>query len=100
MNWAYDFECDLSILSIRAALNQVGPWQWVDRDKEAFGTYLSAAPFEGVRARIYSDPRSYGENGPKYTADFRAEPGCDIPRDSIDAASTSSSGTPPAVTSA
>lgn len=86
MTWAYDFECDMPILGILAALNQAGPWRWIGRDKEAFGTYISSVPFEGVHARIYSDPHGYGENGPRYTADFRARPGCETPRHAIEAA--------------
>jgi len=82
--WAYDFVCDKPILGILPALNQAGPWKWTERDKDAFGTYVSSAPFDGVRARIYSDPNSYGENGPKYTADFRIEDGCEVPRRSIE----------------
>src|SRR5262249_42763543 len=73
MTWVFDFECDLPILGILAALNRTGPWLWTERDKDAFGTYLSCVPREGVRARIYSDPRAPGENGPKYTADFRLD---------------------------
>src|SRR5947207_1764712 len=86
MTWAYDFECDEPVLGILAALNRIGPWKWIERGNEAFGTYISSVPFDGVRARIYSDPRGSGENGPKYTADFRAEPGCEVPRDTIEGA--------------
>ncbi len=88
MTWAYDFECDMPILGILAALNQAGPWQWIERDKGALGTYISSVfyPFEGFRARIYSDPHSPGENGPRYTADFWTEPGCEVPRPAIEAA--------------
>jgi hypothetical protein len=70
MTWAYDFECDLPILGILAALNRAGPWHWIERDKDAFGTYVSSAPLDGLRVRIYSDPQGTGENGPSYTADF------------------------------
>ena len=80
MTWAYQFECDKSILVVLDTLNQVGPWHWLERDKEAFGTYLSATPFTGVRVRIYSDPQSPGENGPKYFADFFLEPRCPVSR--------------------
>jgi hypothetical protein len=76
----------MPVLGILAALNRAGPWRWIERDKEAFGTYLSSVPFEGVRARIYSDPQRHGENGPRYTADFRMGPECDVPRHAIEAA--------------
>jgi hypothetical protein len=85
MTWAYDFECDMPILGILAALNQAGPWRWIERDKEAFGTYIWSVPFEGVHARLYSDPHSYGENGPRYTADFQTGPGCETSRQAIEA---------------
>jgi hypothetical protein len=86
MTWAYDFECDTPILGILAALNRAGPWRWVEWNKEAFGTYLTSQPFEGVRARIYSDPRAQGDDGPRYTADFWLGPGAEVPRDAIEAA--------------
>jgi hypothetical protein len=85
MKWAYQFECDQPILAILATLNRVGPWSWIERDKEAFGTYISATPLEGVRVRVYSDPQSPGENGPRYSADFVLEPRCRVSRIAIDA---------------
>lgn len=75
MTWANSFECGLPILDILAALNAAGPWIWIERDKDAFGTYVSSTPMPGVRARIYSDPSAPGENGPRYIADFRLESG-------------------------
>jgi hypothetical protein len=73
MSWGYSFDCDFRILEILAILNGVGPWNWIERDKDAFGTYISAVPIPGVRVRIFSDPNAPGENGPKYMADFRID---------------------------
>jgi hypothetical protein len=85
MTWAYDFECDLPIRDILVALNRAGPWHWIERDKDAFGTYLSAAPRDGLRVRLYSDPGAAGENGPRYTADFRLDSADAAARDAINA---------------
>jgi hypothetical protein len=84
--WAYDFESDKPIRDILSSLNQAGPWKWMERDKDALGTYISSVPFEGARVRIYSDPQGYGEDGPKYTADFRLEESCEVSRPFVEAA--------------
>jgi hypothetical protein len=60
---------------IISALNESGPWQWVWRDKDAFGPYISSVPLEGVSVRIY-DLDGYYSNGPTYTADFKLGEGC------------------------
>jgi len=73
--WAYDFECDKTMAEIISALNESGPWQWVWRDKDAFGPYISSVPLEGVSVRIY-DLDGYYSNGPTYTADFKLGEGC------------------------
>ncbi len=70
--WAYDFVCDKPMAEIRAVLNAEGPWHWIERDKEAFGDYLSSAPGNGLRVRIY-DLDGRDSNGPSYTADVRLE---------------------------
>ena len=81
--WAYDFECDKTMEEIILALNETGPWKWIWRDKEAFGPYISSAPLEGVRVRIY-DLGGYDSNGPTYTADFKLGEGCKAEKGSID----------------
>ncbi len=81
--WAYDFECDNTMAEIISTLNESGPWEWVWRDKDAFGPYISSAPFEGVRARIY-DLDGYYSNGPTYTADFKLGEGRKAERAAID----------------
>ena len=70
--WAYDFVCDKAMAEIRAVLNAEGPWKWIERDKEAFGDYISSFPSNGLRVRIY-DLDGSDSNGPSYTADFRLE---------------------------
>jgi hypothetical protein len=81
--WAYDFECDMTMAEIISALNESGPWQWVWRDKDAFGPYISSVPREGVSARIY-DLDGYYSNGPTYTADFKLAEGCQVEWATID----------------
>lgn len=70
--WAYDFVCDKPMAEIRAVLNAEGPWTWIERDKEAFGDYISSVPAKGLRVRIY-DLDGSDSNGPTYTADFRLD---------------------------
>lgn len=52
--WEYDFVCDESLESMRAAFNQSGPWQWELRDSAWYGDYLNTRPEEGIRVRIES----------------------------------------------
>ena len=77
--WAHDFECDRPMAWILATLNASGPWTWVTRDKDAFGPYISCAPFQGLQARIY-DLDGWDSNGPKYTADFMMRDDCGTER--------------------
>jgi hypothetical protein len=37
------FDSDLSLREMQAKLNEVGPWEWVDRESDHHGFYISAA---------------------------------------------------------
>ncbi len=39
---AYAFRCDTDLEALRARLDAVGPWRWIERDSAYFGPYLSA----------------------------------------------------------
>lgn len=39
---AYAFDCDLPLLAILERWNEIGPWQWKEWWKDAWGTYLIA----------------------------------------------------------
>ncbi|MDQ3754424.1 MAG: hypothetical protein M3371_06800 [Acidobacteriota bacterium] len=81
--WAYDFVCDRPMAEIFSTINESGPWRWIERDKDAFGPYISSMPFEGLRVRIY-DLHGYYSNGPTYTADFKMDEECKVRRSLID----------------
>lgn len=39
---AYCFDSPLALTLIKEKLNALGPWEWIDRDDERHGDYLSA----------------------------------------------------------
>jgi hypothetical protein len=60
--YAYAFKSDLSLPEVLARLNELGPWQWVERDSDRWGEYIAAnavdAPHKGV-AKILIDAGRY-----------------------------------------
>jgi hypothetical protein len=80
--WALDFESPLSMAEIRERLNAAGPWQWIWRDKDAFGPYLSAHP-QGLRSRLY-DLDGYHSNGPTYTVEVAVRAPCPLRKPEVD----------------
>jgi hypothetical protein len=81
--WALDFESDKPLEEIFNLLSTRGPWQWLRRDKDAFGPYLSAHPF-GMRLRLY-DLDGYHSNGPTYTLEVGMRAPCPLRREEVDA---------------
>jgi hypothetical protein len=63
--YAYAFKSALSLAEILEKLNASGPWQWLERDNDKWGEYIStrpiAAPHDGV-AKILSEGDHYAIN--------------------------------------
>jgi hypothetical protein len=59
--YAYAFKSDLSIPDMLKRLNEVGPWQWIDRDSDRYGEYIAAraveAPHHGTAKILFDDDR-------------------------------------------
>ena len=45
--FALAFKSDLSLAQMFDRLNAAGPWQWIQRDSERFGDYLSTRDLPG-----------------------------------------------------
>jgi hypothetical protein len=64
-SYAYRFRSKLSLDEILERLNQVGPWRWHERWKDAWGEYLfarlSPAPYNAV-VKLIAEPRYYVVN--------------------------------------
>lgn len=57
---AYVFQSALPLADIKAKLNALGPWDWIDRDSDRFGDYLSAQVTPDSMAKLYEqDPGHY-----------------------------------------
>ncbi len=57
---AYAFRTDLTLPQIYARLQQVGPWEWYERDNDRWDNYLSASPTEepvDVGVKIFVEDR-------------------------------------------
>lgn len=50
MRLACSFRSDLTLDQIRARLNELGPWKWIERDNDNWGPYTSAV-FNRAAAR-------------------------------------------------
>ncbi len=50
--YAYSFHSPLSMAEILERLNDLGPWQWIERDNDYWGEYISA--------RALRDPHDHG----------------------------------------
>jgi hypothetical protein len=63
--YAYAFKSDLTLPQIFQRLNDLGPWQWIERDSDRWGEYISARaiarPHEGI-AKIFVEPDHYAIN--------------------------------------
>ncbi len=63
--YAYAFTSPRSLAEIRSVFNTLGPWNWVDRDNDRFGEYISAGalhdPDWGV-VKIFVEPDHYALN--------------------------------------
>jgi len=81
--WAYDFTCDKAMAEIGAMLTATGLWRWIERDNEAFGSYIAAVPCAGLQVRIY-DLDGYDSNGPTYTVDCKMDADCPMDRATIE----------------
>ncbi len=60
--FAYSFDSDLNPGQVLAKLNQTGPWEWVERDNDSWGWYISAAPLDdphyAIVKVIFERPRA------------------------------------------
>ncbi len=60
--YAYSFHSPLSMAEILERLNDLGPWQWIERDNDYWGEYISARvlpdPHDGM-VKLISDEGSY-----------------------------------------
>lgn len=63
--YAYAFTSTLSLSEIRAKLNDIGPWSWIERDNDRFGEYISTRampdPDPGF-IKIFVEPDHYAVN--------------------------------------
>ena len=50
---AYTFTSPLLLPQIRDTLNKLGPWEWIDRDNDDLGEYLSAHIPEDSWLKLY-----------------------------------------------
>jgi hypothetical protein len=60
-DWAYDFQCDLSMEAILDALEQAGPWSWTQRESYVAGSYINCRPQDGTRIKINEHPQGFVE---------------------------------------
>ena len=64
--WGYAFSCALTLPEIRQRLNELGPWQWRERDSDEWGSYLWAGTSripghpEWGSLRLLEDPSNAG----------------------------------------
>jgi hypothetical protein len=60
--FARSFTSALSLPEIKARLNEVGPWRWIDRDNDNYGEYISAKvldePHTGM-LKIFVEPEHF-----------------------------------------
>jgi hypothetical protein len=63
---AYAFKSDLSLEQMNELLNDQSAWQWIDRESDYFGEYLSANPHDvddgadgNSRLRIFKEEDHY-----------------------------------------
>ncbi len=57
---AYEFKSDLSLGEIFSKLQQVGPWEWSQRDNDRWDEYISASPTEepiDIGVKIFVEDR-------------------------------------------
>lgn len=63
--FAYTFTSPLSLADLHSRLNTIGPWEWIDRESERFGDYLSTrvldSPDRGM-IKVYSELGYYAVN--------------------------------------
>jgi hypothetical protein len=59
VNEALAFSSGLSLDEIRRRLEQVTSWNWLPREGERRGEYLSAMVRPGVMVRVYVEPARY-----------------------------------------
>jgi hypothetical protein len=59
LDWAYDFECDLSLEEILDRFNQLGPWRWQLRDNYIEGHYINTRPADGVHLKLREYPQAF-----------------------------------------
>jgi len=82
-DWAYDFQCDLSLEALLDALEAAGPWTWTMRESYIEGSYLNTRP-DDTMIKINEHPQGFverpGEAGfstlvrtKSENADFRQE---------------------------
>ncbi len=57
---AYEFSCDKTLEEIHAALNELGPYEWIMRDSHWYGDYLSTNPAGSMMIKIYEPTDSAG----------------------------------------
>lgn len=57
--FAYKFKSPLTIEQIYERLSKLGPWKWLERDNDRWGTYTSASPVKDAKraqVKILIDP--------------------------------------------
>lgn len=68
MSKAYAFSCPLDLEALRSRLDEVGPWDWIERESHWWGDYISA----GCK-RDYAILKIYETGEPGYQIDIRFE---------------------------
>jgi hypothetical protein len=60
--YAYSFHSPLSMVEVFERLNDLGPWEWIERDNDNWGEYVSARalrdPHDGM-VKLISDEGRY-----------------------------------------
>jgi len=59
LDWAYEFQCDLSLEALLDALEANGPWSWTQRESYVEGSYINCRPDGHSRIKINKFPQGF-----------------------------------------
>jgi hypothetical protein len=59
---AYSFDAPINLWDLRVRLNELGPWNWVERDNDRWGEYISTRALPEGIVKILVDNGLYVVN--------------------------------------